>query len=221
MVLADVLRDQALDPGETLTDLLARRRSIRRLRDGPLADEVLDRLLTAARLVPAAYNRHPWHVVVVRERRAAFWSEVDAAFRDGLEGERLERYLGRLDGFRGGVGAILIYEDRRAVEEMRVATRIDVDQARAFTEQALGMVQLAIWLAAVAEGLATSLQHWEALIEGRAASFLKLPRDRFRLTAVMPLGYPAEEPRPVARSDANHVISLETFVKEGSVLEHA
>ncbi len=221
MVLADMVRDQSLDPGEALTDLLARRRSIRRLSDGPLPDGALDRLLTAARLVPAAYNRHAWHVVVVRERRAAFWTEVEVAFRDGLEGERLERYLGRLDGFRGGVGAILIYEDRPAVEEMRAATGIDVDQARAFTEQALGMVQLAIWLAAVAEGLATSLQHWEALIEDRAAAFLDLPRDRFRLTAVMPLGYPAEEPRPVTGSAVHRVISLETFVKEGSALEQA
>lgn len=215
MILADALPHEAGFPGdgvpsgEGLIDLLTRRRSIRRLRDGPLPAAALGRVLAAAHLAPAAYNRPPWHVAAIRERRGAFWSLVEAAFRDRLEGERLARYLGRLDGFRGGVGAVLVYEDRSVAAELPGSWGIGPDEARAFAEQALGMVQLTLWLAVVAEGLATSLQHWEALIEEPVAAFLALPTDRYRLAAVMPIGFPAEEPRPVERPDPDQVISVD------------
>lgn len=81
-----------------------------------------------------AYNRPPLHVVVVHERSGAFWDVVEAAFRERLEGDRLVRYLDRLDGFRSGYGVVLVYEDRHAVDEMRRDTEIDRDQAQAFSE---------------------------------------------------------------------------------------
>jgi predicted oxidoreductase (fatty acid repression mutant protein) len=171
----------------------------------------LARIAEAARLTPAAYSRPSWHVVVVHERREAFWATVEAAFRDRLEGDRLLRFLDRLTGFRCGVGAILVYEDRAVVSEMREAYRIDHDQARAFSEQALGMVQLALWLAIVAEGLAASLQHWDSLIEDRVAALLGMPTARFRLVATMPLGYPGEEPRAAQRPDRARLVSLDSL----------
>ncbi|HEY8446051.1 MAG TPA: nitroreductase family protein [Thermomicrobiales bacterium] len=199
----------------TLVRLLASRRSIRRLRPGPLAPATLERIVAAAQLTPAAFNRPSWHLVVVHERRAELWAELEAAFRERLEGERLSRYLDRLEGFRQGIGALLLYEDRAAVEAMRAANQIDEERARAYSEQALGMVQLALWLALTDEGLATSLQHWEALAGDRLAAFLGLPADRYRLVATMPFGYPAEEPRPVERPDPNRVVSIESFTPVG------
>jgi predicted oxidoreductase (fatty acid repression mutant protein) len=220
MVLADMIQLESALPAHALADLMARRRSIRQLRDGSLPRGALARIVAAARSVPAAYNRPPWHIVVVHERSGGFWDVVEAAFRDRLGGDRLARYLDRLAGFRGGVGAVLVYEDRTAVEEMRQACGIDHDQARAYSEQGLGMVQLALWLAIVAEGLGASLQHWEALIEDRVAAFLGLPADRFRLAATMPLGFPAEEPRPAQPPDAWQVVSLDAYARGGEILQH-
>jgi predicted oxidoreductase (fatty acid repression mutant protein) len=56
-------------------------------------------------------------------------------------------------------------------------------------QQALGMVQLSLWLAIAAEGLAASLQHWEHLIGTRAARCAGLSEDDFTLIATMPIGY--------------------------------
>lgn len=207
---------------EALATIMTRRRSIRRLRNAPFDPASLTRILEAARLAPAAYNRPPWHVVVVHERRAEFWALVEEAFRERLEPDRLARYLDRLQGFRGGIATIHLYEDRSAIDEMREAWHISAEQAAAFTAQAMGMVQLALWLAIVAEGLATSIQHWETLIEDRLAGFLDLSADHYRLVATMPFGYAAEEPRPVERPIVGDVISRETFAREhrGDILLH-
>ena len=208
MVLPDSLTP-ATDHAATLDDLLRRRRTIRRLGDGPLPDGALERIAAAAHRVPAAYGRPAWHVVVVRETRAAFWDAVETAFRERLEADRLARYLDRLDGFRSGAGAVLVYEDRRASDGARTANGLSSAQATAFAQQGLGMVQFALWLALVAEGLASSLQHWEWLVEDRLADLLGVPADRYRLVATMPFGYAAEDPRPPAAPDP--VVSLERF----------
>ncbi len=214
MVLPDSLTP-ATDGAATLEDLLRQRRTIRRLGDGPLPDGALARIATAAHRVPAAYGRPAWHVVVVRESRAAFWDAVEAAFRERLEPERLARYLDRLDGFRAGAGAVLVYEDRLAVEASHAANGVTPEQAAAFAQQGLGMVQFALWLALVAEGLATSLQHWEWLVEDRLADLLGVPADRYRLAATMPFGFTAEEPRPAA--DTAPVVSFERFAGPDSL----
>jgi nitroreductase len=59
-------------------DLIAQRRSIRRYRPDPIPDEVLGRILEAARIAPSACNIQPWHFYVVRdaELRGRMFSEA-------------------------------------------------------------------------------------------------------------------------------------------------
>lgn len=206
-------------PTPVFTDLLKRRRSIRKLRDGPLPPGAISRIATAASLVPSAFNAPPWHVAIIHERRDAFWGVIEVAFRVRLNGDRRDRYLARLDGFRNGAGAVLVFEDRAAVESLKVSYQLPAETARSYGQQAIGMVQLALWLAIVDEGLATSLQHWEALIEDAVARFLDLPAERFRLTATMPLGYADEQPRELERTDPGSVISLDGFAQGGRPLD--
>lgn len=191
--------------------LLANRRSIRRLLDGPYSDEIQQRIEEAIRLTPSAYNLPAFHVIVVRERRAEFWAEIEAAYRERLDGDRLERYLQRLDAFRSGVGAIAIYEDRTVQPRLRDDWNLSDDHARSFVHQALGMVQLAIWLALTSEGLVTSLQHWDWLVQDRLERFFDLPAGRFHLTAVMPFGYAGEAPRQNEPIYLERVVSRDRF----------
>jgi predicted oxidoreductase (fatty acid repression mutant protein) len=202
-----------LDPA-TANDfyaLLANRRSIRRLLDGPFPDEIKQRIEEAIRLTPSAYNLPTFHVLLVHDRRAEFWAEIESAYHERLEGDRLERYLQRLDAFRGGVGAIAIYEDRPVHPQLRDAWNLSDDQARSFVQQALGMVQLAVWLALTSEGLVTSLQHWDWLVQDRLERFFELPADRFHLTAVMPFGYAGEAPRENDPIAAERVVSHDRY----------
>lgn len=191
-----------------LQSLLARRRSIRRLQAGPFPAATRDRLLEAIRLTPASYNLPPWRVVLIHERRQPLWAEIAAGFHAALEGERLDRYLERLAGFAGGVAVALIFEDRKVERELR-ERGTDEETARSFVEQALGMVQLTLWLALTAEGLAASLQHWDHLLGPRLARFAGLPADEFRLVAVMPIGYAGEEPKAIERAHASRIVLVD------------
>jgi predicted oxidoreductase (fatty acid repression mutant protein) len=192
-----------------LVSLLERRRSIRRLQSGPFTPEIRDRLLNAIRLTPAAFNLPPWRVVLIHEERDAFWTVIEEGFRAALEGDRLQRYLERLEGFRPGVAIALIYEDLAVQSHLRDAWQISDAQASSFVQQSLGMLQLSIWLSLTADGLVTSLQHWDWLLERQIAEFVGLPRERFRLSAALPIGYPDEPPRPVERVTVEQVVSWE------------
>lgn len=118
--------------GDGLGALLAQRHSIRRLGGGPFPAPIRNRILRAATLTPAAYNRPPWHIVLLDEHRGEFWDLVEQACRDRLEADRFDRYLARLHGFRGGVAVLLIYEDRESVAAMRAAWRTDDDTTQSF-----------------------------------------------------------------------------------------
>jgi predicted oxidoreductase (fatty acid repression mutant protein) len=193
-----------------LLGLLEQRRSIRRLRGGPFPFHVRERLMEAVRLAPAAYNLPPWRVVLLHERRDAFWGLFQAAVDERLDGERRERYVDRIDGFRAGVGVAVFYEDTTVASRIAQAWQISEREADAFVQQGLGMAQLAFWLALTGEGLVTSLQHWDWLIEERLAAFIGAP-EHIRLAAVMPIGYPDESPRLVERLPASTVISEERW----------
>jgi len=186
-----------------LLTLLERRRSIRRLRGGPFPLQTRQRLTEAVRLTPAAYNLPSWHVILLRERRNEFWDLVAAAVDNRLDGDRRERYLDRIAGFRDGVAVAIFFEDTTVGAQIAQAWQISDAQAGAFVQQGLGMAQLALWLALTGEGLVTSLQHWDWLIEDRLAAFLGVPA-HVRLAAVMPIGYADEAPRIVERHSASY-----------------
>jgi predicted oxidoreductase (fatty acid repression mutant protein) len=217
------MRAVSVDEGETIAadslSLLSRRRSIRRLQEGELTPDALERIQEAILRTPSAYSVPLWHVVLIQERRRAFWNEIEGGFRAGLERDRLGRYLDRLDGFRGAAAVALIYEDRDAFPELRDAWNLSDEVAHSFVQQGLGMVQLAIWLALTAEGLVSSLQHWDWLVQERLARFLHLPSERYRLTATMPIGYPAEAPRAVNAPDRSRIISVDRGATDESIPE--
>ncbi len=198
-----------IDSPLELVELLERRRSIRCLDDGPFPSEVAAQLADAVRLTPSAYNTPPWHVVIIHREKQPFWSMIETCFRQGLEGERLDRYLDRLEGFRSGVGVALVFEDRAVFPVLKEAWSLTDAQAHAFVQQGLGMVQLSLWLTMTQVDLVTSLQHWEWLIEDHVAEFTGLPRDRYQLMAEMPFGYAAEHPRPVERIPVERVVTFD------------
>jgi nitroreductase len=48
-------------------DVVTKRRSIRRYKPEPVADDVLNKILEAARIAPSAGHRQPWHFIVVKD----------------------------------------------------------------------------------------------------------------------------------------------------------
>jgi predicted oxidoreductase (fatty acid repression mutant protein) len=199
---------------QALLDLLVERRSIRRLRPGPFNIDMQARVLEALRLTPCAFNLPSWHVVLIHADREAFWQVVEEGFRERLDGDRLGRYLDRLEGFRNGVAVALFFEDLPVRDDLVEAWNITSEQAYAFAEQGIGMAQLSLWLVLTAEGLVTSLQHWEWLIGDRLTEFAGVPIDRFRLVATLPIGYRDEPPKPAVHIPIQRLVSRDHYLPE-------
>lgn len=175
--------------------VLAARRSARRLHPGVFPPTIVEELKTVARFVPSSFDAQPWQVVVLDERNEAFWDMVSGTIEERLEGDRCERYLARVAGMRDGGMTLLIFEDL-ALSMPR--DKLTPEEARDQTSQALGMLQLTLWLHLTARGLATSPQHWHEFLEDRTLKFVGLPADGFRLVTFMPVGHAAGCPEPRA-----------------------
>jgi len=51
-----------------ILDVISTRQSIRRYTAQPVSDEMIDKILEAARWTPSGENEQPWKLIVVRDR---------------------------------------------------------------------------------------------------------------------------------------------------------
>ena len=99
------LDELSQDGGQPLTDALLGRRSVRRYRDREVPEEVVERVLEAARWAPSPHGRQPWRFAVIERKEnkqrlaEAMGEEWRANLRmDGQDAELVEK---RLEGSRG------------------------------------------------------------------------------------------------------------------------
>lgn len=153
-------------------DAIKARRSVRSYRDRAVSDDVLQRVMVAARLAPSARNCQEWRFIAVRDRTMREHLAVDAAGQP----------------FIAQAPVLLVccaQTDGRLMRCGQAAYPIDV---------AIAMDHLT--LAAAAEGLGTC---WiGAFDEEMVKQSLGIPA-AVRVVELMPLGYPADT-RPVRKS---------------------
>lgn len=155
-------------------EVIRTRRSIRSFKPDPVPDEVLRKVLDAARIAPSGSNRQPWKFILVRDKE-------------------LKEELVPLAG-----GQKFIAEAPIVI----VACGIDIKHNRGGYMGAMSMlVDVAIafdhlTLAARAEGLGTC---WIGSFDNyRIKDLLRIPQDA-NVVALTPLGYPRgvfSEPDP-------------------------
>lgn len=188
-----------------------KRRSIRRYLDKPVPREMIDEVLEAARLAPSASNLQTWRFKVVTDggtrsalRRAAFNQAfveqapvvVVACADFEAFGERAKRSLELL---RSGVKPSL----SMLLRSVRGAKGEDDEERQVIN--AVINVSIAVEhmvLAATSLGLGTC---WVRAFEPeKVAEILRLPPQCPPL-ALLPLGYPAEDPRPRSRKTREEI----------------
>ena len=168
-----------------LYEAIRTRKSVRAWRERPVAEDVLARVLDAARLAPSARNMQEWRFVVV--------SDPGLRRRLGAEAARQE--------FVGAAPIVLACcaeSDGRVMRCGQAAYPIDV---------AIAMDHLS--LAAAAEGLGTC---WiGSFDEAVVKRLLGIPAT-VRVVELMSLGVPAD-PSPVwkQRLDRSQIVRYETW----------
>lgn len=153
-------------------EAIAARKSVRAFEDRDVPEDVVLRLLEAARFAPSASNRQEWRFVVVR---------------DPAKRKRLAQ-VANAQEFVGEAPVVLACcaeTDGHVMPCGQLSYPIDV---------AIAIDH--VTLCAVAEGLGTC---WiGAFDEGQVKDMLSIP-PQFRVVALLPIGYP-QDPAPVAKS---------------------
>ncbi len=187
-----------------LYEAMSTTRAVRRLREDPIPDDVLWRVLEAANWAPTGGNAQPWRVIVVRDATAKRqlqelyigpWREYAAGHRKqiaGLEGEALqrqERMIGAANHLAENLHrapAILVFcfqPKLMAITDARLNRPSVVGGASVYPA-----VQNAL-LACRAEGLGCTLTTLLCQREADVKDLLQIPADWYT-AAFVPIGYP-------------------------------
>ena len=164
------------------------RRSIRAYRDIEVPQEIVEKLIEAARWAPSAGNIQPWEFIIVRnpetKRRLA------------------EAALGQSFIEEAPVVIVVCADEERSARGYgtRGRTLYCIQDTAAAIQN--------IHLAACALGLGTC---WVgAFKEDEARKILNIPGG-VRPVAIIPVGYPAESPSPRSRRPLKEIIHYERF----------
>ncbi|NLY55097.1 MAG: nitroreductase [Firmicutes bacterium] len=160
------------------------RYSVRAYQDKDIPDEVLRRILEAARLAPSASNRQDWKFIIVKDPELK---------QQVAQAARHQMFIAQAPVIIAGVS---LNPDRLMSCEVP-AYAVD-----------LGIAMEHIALAAVAEGLGTC---WIGdFSQNRVKELLKVPEE-YKVVELMPLGYPADKPRVKVRKSLEEIISYDKF----------
>jgi coenzyme F420-0:L-glutamate ligase / coenzyme F420-1:gamma-L-glutamate ligase len=142
-----------------LHNFLRTRRSIRRFKTDPVADSVIQKILSTATYAPSAHNRQPWRFVIVRDlsvktRLAQAMAEdfERDLLRDGVAPEKIQAQIKRSkDRMTSAPAAILLCLDMSDMDSYPDKKRQHAEWSMAM--QSVAAAGLQLLLAAHAEGL--------------------------------------------------------------------
>ena len=193
------------------------RRSIRKYTPDPIPDDVLERMLNAMRAAPSGKNAQPWQFIVVKDAHARKQIAEICTFFTSSGREIRQTWIAEAPVIFVVCGNpaeafVKIHKDDQVViadqgylEEAQKSGPV-VWESGLLVDLAIPMDHLS--LAAVAEGLGGC---WVAGVqEEKLKTLLGIP-DTWRAPAVMPVGYPMENPDPRRRKPLEEIVFRERF----------
>jgi 5,6-dimethylbenzimidazole synthase len=200
------------DAYEQLLQLVKTRRTTRAMKNDPVPDELVDKMLELARWAPTGFNLQPAELMVLKDKasKAAVkkiideWIESD--FYD-LEATR-ESWQGppwTLES-RGRVACplapvyILIMGDTRRMAGLPMNARFEKPKGESIFETSLADVFMYLWLGAHSLGLGAQPVSAvkNARVQGLVKDLLNLP-DFIYVYELLAVGYAAKEGPPAAK----------------------
>lgn len=171
-----------------ISEAIIQRRSIRSFTKQDVPEEIVERLVNAARWAPSAGNIQPWDFVIVRKAE----TKVRLA-NAALDQQSIEQAPVVIIACANEVLSARRYEDR--------------GKALFCLQDTAAAIQN-ILLFAYSIGLGTC---WiGAFDEEQVREIIKVPAGS-RPVAIIPVGYPAETPQPRKRKSTSEILHYETF----------
>ncbi len=187
-----------------LYEAMSTLRAVRRLREDPIPDDVLKRILQAATWGPSGGNLQPWRLVVVRDAvlkqelgrlYKPLWERYAAGHRQGLaglEGEALakqERMLAAADHLGDHLGAAPVILVACFNPRLMAITDAELDRPSVVGGGSVYPAIQNLMLACVNEGVGCTLTTLLCYAEDQVRNLLEIPGDWYTC-AFIPLGYP-------------------------------
>lgn len=210
---------------DVLYSLLSTTRSIRRIADTPIPDDMLERVLQAAVWAPSGGNRQPWRIVAVRDRAIkqsladlyvdewADYVEFNLAKVPDQSPETLERVRRQFD--TGGALAAGLADVPVVCVFVHDPSMLYVTDAGLGRHPVVGGASLYpavqnLLLAARAEGLGGVITTLMCRREAELRDLLALP-EPWAVHAVVPIGFPKGKHGPLRRSPLSDMVSYDRW----------
>jgi len=164
------------------------RRSVRAFKNEDVSEEIVEKLVDAARCAPSAGNIQPWEFIIIRKAEIKRRLAEAALWQSFIE--------------EAPVVIVVCADETRSSHGYgaRGKTLYCIQDTAAAIQNIL--------LAAYSFGLGTC---WVgAFKEEEARETLKIPQG-IRPVAIVPVGHPAESPSPRSKRPLAHVVHYETF----------
>ena len=166
----------------SILDVVRQRRSIRQMRPDPIPDEALKSILEAARLAPSWANRQCWRFIVVKD-------------------EAQRKALAAAGGPRGAMTNAPVI-----IVAAAIPSQSGVRDGLEYFMLDMGIAVEHLILEATAQGLGTC---WVGFFnESAVREALNLPKN-MRAVAMIPVGYPAEQPAARDRLPIEAIVSYD------------
>ena len=155
---------------------LLTRRSVRQYQNKPIDKETIRRIIKAAQHSPTAHNRQPWEFLVIEDRE--FMAEL--------------RYIQRWSSFAKDAACVIIV----CGDIEKSFSRNKEDEQWTFIDVDCAIATQSLMLAAWAEGIGScycGAAPMQKVVDALHKK-LNLPQN-LRPFAIVPLGYPLEDPK--------------------------
>jgi len=170
-------------------EAIQKRRSVRKYKEDPIPEEVLLRVLEAARLAPSGKNFQPWKFIIVKDK---------ALKKKLAEASAGQFFIARAPIIIVGCG----FPDNCYARMGRYMKSWSVDVTIALEH---------LILQAQEEGLGTC---WiGSFEEEEVKAILNVPKE-VKVLALTPLGYPDEIPRFRGRKSLDEIISFDRYYNQ-------
>lgn len=211
---------------DELLELMKTRRSMRRFKPEPIPDEYIDKMIEAARWSPSGANAQPWEFIIIKDQEtknkmAEMYREIryeyyviEQTHIPELQHHQLRSHPKDipLAGFKDAPVVFVICGDRRTFQATVLAGRYigeECGMQGTYTKN-IANATYGLMLAAAALGLGSQWltigSDWAQMLK----PLLGVP-PIMQLHTLVPVGYPAYEPRPPYRRSAEEFVHYEKY----------
>ena len=152
-------------------------------------DEIADFVRQTVKWTPSPFNNQTTRVVMLfNQNQTKLWNIVANVLEDKIGKKRFQQGPAqKLQGFKDGWASILFFTDVDVVKKFQKRFSTYASKFPAWSEQAQGNAQYAVWMGLAENQLGANLQHYNPLIDQQVAVAFNVPRN-WRLESEMVIG---------------------------------